>query len=87
MEKAYDLTWKHGILMDMHETGTEATISNFIKKFLNHRSFKVKVSKILSDTKVQTESIPQKSVASPTFFILKLVKIVAQLLNDNKFQI
>ena len=87
MEKAYNLTWRHGILMDIHEAGIEGRMFKFIENFLKPRSFKVKVNEILSDTKVQTEGIPQGSVVSPTFFILKINKIVAKLPNDNRFQI
>ena len=87
MEKAYDLTWRHGILMDIHEAGIEGRMFKFIENFLKPRSFKVKVNEILSDTKVQTEGIPQGSVVSPTFFILKINKIVAKLPDDNRLQI
>ena len=58
MEKAYDLTWRHGILMDVHETGIEGTMFKFIENFLKPRSFEVKVNEILFSTKVQTEGIP-----------------------------
>ena len=73
--------------MDIHESGIEARMLNFIQKFLKPRSFKVKVNKILSDTKVKTEGIHQRSVLSPTIFILKINKIEAQFPNDNRFQI
>ena len=71
--------------MDIHEAGIEGRTFKFIQNFLKPRSFKVKVNEILSDTKVQTEGIPQESVVSPTSFILKINKIVAKLPNDNKF--
>ena len=77
MEKAYDLTWRHGILMDIPEAGIEGRRFKFIENFLKPRSFKVKIKEILSDTKAQTGGIPQGSVVSPTFFILK--KNVANL--------
>ena len=58
MEKTYDLTWRHDILMDIHEAGLEGRMFKFIQNFLIPRSFKVKVNQILSDIKVQTERIP-----------------------------
>ena len=73
--------------MDIHEAGTKLRMFKLVQNFLKPRTFKVKVNKILSDTKVQTEGIPQGSVVSPTFFILKINKIVANLPNDNRFQI
>ena len=87
MEKAYYSTWRHGILMYIHEAGIEGRMFKIIQNFLKPRSFKVTVNEILSVTKVQTESIPQGSVVSPTFFILKMNKIVVELLNDNRSQI
>ena len=59
MGKAYDLTWRHGILMDIHKAGIEGRMFKFIQKKFKLRSFKVKVNEILSDTKDQTEGIPQ----------------------------
>ena len=85
MEKAYNLTWRHGILMDKNEAGKEGRMLNFIKNFLKPRSFKV--NEILSDTKVETEGIPQGSVVSPTFFILKIKKSLAQSPIGNRFRI
>ena len=85
-KKTYDLTWRHGTLMDIHEAGIEGRILKFIQNFHKPRSFKVKVNKILSDRNVQTESIPQRSVVSPTFFLQKINKILAKLPDDNRFQ-
>ena len=62
-------------------------ILKFIQNFLKPRSFKIKVNEIVSDTKAQTEGISQGSVVSPSFFILKINKILAELPNDNRFQI
>ena len=73
--------------MDLHEAGIEERMFKFIENFLRPRSFKVKVNEILSVTKVQTEGILQGSVVSPIFFILKINKIVAKLLDDNRLQI
>ena len=73
--------------MDIHEAGLEGRMFKFIQNFLKPRSFKVKVNKILSDTKAETEGIPQGSVVSPNFFKLKINELVAKLSNDNRFQI
>ena len=54
VEKAYDLTWRHGILMDIHEAEIEGRMVKFFQNFLKPRSFQVKVNEILSDTKAQT---------------------------------
>ena len=39
LEKAYDTTWKHGILKDLHNAGLRGQLPNFIKHFLDDRSF------------------------------------------------
>ena len=76
IEKAFDLTLRHCILMDINEAEIEGRMFSFVQ---------VKVNETLCDTKIQTEGIHQGSVVSPTFFLLKINKIVAELLNDNRF--
>ena len=66
-------------LMDKHEAGIEGKIFKSIQNFLKSKSCKFKVNKILSDTKVQAEDIPQGSVVSPPFSILKINKMVQKL--------
>ena len=63
-ERACDITWRHGILMDISETGIQGRMLNFIQNFLKPRSFKVKVNENLSDTKVQRDGTPQVKVVS-----------------------
>ena len=87
IEKIYDLTWSHGILMDLNEAGIEGRMLKFIQKLLKPRSFKVKVNEITSHAKFQKEAIPHGSVLSPTLFLLNINKIVAQFPNDNRFHI
>ena len=43
IEKAYDTTWKHGILSDLKELGFEGNLPIFISNFLDNRVFKVRV--------------------------------------------
>ena len=58
MEKAQDLTLRHGILMDIHEAGMERRMFIFLQTFHKPRFFKLKFKEFLSNTKVQTEGIP-----------------------------
>ena len=58
MEKSYDLTWRHGILLDLSKAGIEVRMLNFMQNFPKHRSFKVKDNEILSDAKFHTGGIP-----------------------------
>ena len=73
--------------MDIHEAGIERRMLKFIQNFLKPRSFEVKLNEILSNTKFQTEGIPQESVLSTTFFLLKTNKNIAKVPNDNRIQI
>ena len=73
--------------MDIHETGIEGRIIKFIQNFLKLSSSKVKLNETLSDTKFQTEGLPQGSVVSPNFFIHKTNKIVAELTKASIYQI
>ena len=41
LEKAYDTTWKGGIMKDLHEMGLKGRLPLFIDNFLKGRKFKV----------------------------------------------
>ncbi|GBN59803.1 putative RNA-directed DNA polymerase from transposon X-element [Araneus ventricosus] len=79
IEKAYDKTWRYGILKDMHDTGLKGNLPIFIKNFLKLRKFQIRVESELSDFFVQEEGVPQGSVLSVTLFILKINGILKQL--------
>jgi len=49
LEKAYDTTWKYGILRDLHEAGIRGQLPDFISKFLNGRCLRVRVGSCLFD--------------------------------------
>ena len=49
LEKAYDTTWIHGILLDLYKTGLRGRLPMFICDFLSHRYFKVRVGNAYSD--------------------------------------
>ena len=85
-EKSYILIWRQGVQMDLKEAGIEGIMLNIIRNFIKPRSFKVKVNEILTHTNIQTQGIAQGSVGSPTFFILKINKVLVHLPNDNRFQ-
>ena len=59
LEKAYDTTWKYGILRDIHEAGLRRRMPIFISKFLENRNFKVRLGSILSDTYEQEMEYPK----------------------------
>ena len=84
LEKAYDTTWKHGILLDLYKTGLRGRLPMFICDFLSDRYFKVRVGNTYSDPYSQEAGVPQGSILSVTLFSLKINRIVSCLLPDIK---
>ncbi|KAG8181012.1 hypothetical protein JTE90_024760 [Oedothorax gibbosus] len=79
MEKAYDRTWRYGILKDLYHLGFRGNLPVFIQNFLKTRVFQVHVRSTLSRDFYQREGVPQGSVLSVVLFILKINGIVEQL--------
>ena len=76
LEKAYDTTWKYGILRDLHQAGLKGRMPAFISNFLANRNFRVRVGSHLSDTFEQEMGVPQGCILSVTLFLLKINSIV-----------
>ena len=72
LEKAYDATWKHGILSDLWDLNFRGHLSIFIDGFLSDRLFKVRVGSTLSEHYEQEMDVPQGSILSPASSALKL---------------
>ena len=64
VEKAYDTTWKYGIMKNIHDIGLKGRLPLFIQNFLNDREFKVKVGSTLSELHKQEQGVPQGSILS-----------------------
>ncbi|GBN95984.1 putative RNA-directed DNA polymerase from transposon X-element, partial [Araneus ventricosus] len=79
MEKAYDRSWRYGILKDMYNMGFRGKLPIFIKNFLQTRTFQVRVGDILSEEFIQKEGVPQGSVLSVVLFVIKINGIIHQL--------
>ena len=77
LDKAYDTTWKHGILLDLYKTGLRGHLPMFICDFLSDRYFKVRVRNIYSNPYSQEAGVPQGSILSVTLFSLKINSIVS----------
>ena len=82
LEKAYDTTWKYGILKDLHNMGLRGHTPTFIKHFLENREFQVRLGSTLSDVFDQEMGVPQGSILSVTLFSIKINNL-AKVLNDN----
>lgn len=75
LEKAYDTTWKYGIMKDLHDMGLRGNLPRFIQHFLDDRTFQVRLGSVLSDTHKQEMGVPQGSVLSVTLFSIKINSI------------
>ena len=76
LEKAYDTTWKYGIMRDLHDAGLRGRLPIFISNFLSNREFMVRLGTIGSNLYSQEEGVPQGSILSVTLFSLKINSIV-----------
>ena len=72
LEKAYDTTWKYGIMRDLSDFGLKGRLPHFIHNLLSNRNFKVRVGTTLSDLQGQEEGVPQGSILSVTIFSIKI---------------
>ena len=79
LEKAYDTTWKYGIMRDLSDFGLKGRLPHFIDNFLSNRNFKVRVGTILSDLQGQEEGVPHGSILSVTLFSIEINNIVKAL--------
>ena len=82
LEKAYDTTWKGGIMKDLHEMGPKGRLPLFIDNFLKGRKFKVRLDNTHSSLNPQEEGVPQGSVLPPTLFTVNINSIIDALPDD-----
>ena len=75
LEKAYDTTWKYGIMQNLHGFGLTGRLPNFISNLLKNRSFKVRVGSTFSYSHPQEMGVPQGSILSVTLFSVKINSI------------
>ena len=81
LEKAYDTTWRYGIMKDIHKLGLKGRLPTFIESFLADRAMQVRVGSTLSDLYDQEQGVPQGGVLSTTLFNIKINDIVKCLDN------
>ena len=79
LQKAYDTTWKRGILRDLHEAGLRGNLPIFIEQFLDKRTFQVLFSTTWSGVFKQEEGVPQGAILSTTLFNVKINEIAKDL--------
>ena len=75
LAKAYDTTWRYGILRDLHLMGLRGNLPKFIREFLRERKFHVVVGSAHSTERMQIAGIPQGCILSVTLFAIKINSI------------
>ena len=69
LDKAYDTTWKYGILKDLHDASLRGRLPLFIAGFLCDRKLQVRVGGSYSKLSEQETGVPQS-----LSFVLKLTQ-------------
>ena len=73
LEKAYETTWKFGIMKDLHSLGLRrGRLPDFIKSFLSDRQFRVRIRSTFSNLYKREERVPEESILSVTLFSIKI---------------
>ena len=75
LEKAYDKSWRYGILKSLYDFGLRGNLPHFLSSFLSNRTIKVKIGSTLSNPKQVDEGIPQGSVLSCSCFLIAINNI------------
>ena len=77
LEKAYDTTWRYGILRTIYNWGIRGRLPIFLTNFLSNRTFRVRIGTTLSMPRPQENGVPQGSVLSVTLFAIAINDIVS----------
>lgn len=72
IEKAYDKTWRGGILQTLLDGGVNGRMIKFIAEFLSPRFFRVRLNNHISDLYTQETGIAQGSSLSVTLFAVAI---------------
>ncbi|GFV93335.1 probable RNA-directed DNA polymerase from transposon X-element [Trichonephila clavipes] len=79
IEKAYDRTWRYGILRNMYDFALRGNLPIFIFNFLAVRYFNVRIGHSSSPKFIQDQGVPQGSLLSVTLFNIHMSNILHQL--------
>ena len=73
--KAYDTSWKHGILTKLYDFGLRGHLPIMIQNFSYGRKIEVKVGPVRSDPVEVLQGVPQGSVLSCTLFAVAMNEV------------
>ena len=77
LEKAYDTTWRGGILLKLHSLGLRGQLPCFLKRLMGGRQIQVRVSSAFSRPFLLEEGVPQGSVLSVLLFAVGINDVVS----------
>ena len=78
------MTWRHGIIRDLHSYGLRGKLLIYMKEFLRERFFRVKLNNFFSEERVQENGVPQGSVFSVLLFAIKINSLSTELTNSDQ---
>jgi potassium voltage-gated channel Eag-related subfamily H protein 8 len=62
LEKAYDTTWRYGIMRDLHDLNFRGRLPRFVANYLQDRTFQLRLGTTFSDLFQQENGVPQGSI-------------------------
>jgi len=71
-EKAYDMVWRAGLMSKVKKLGINGNLFQFIREFIQNRTFEVKVGAECSEKRILENGTPQGSVLSPMLFLIMI---------------
>ena len=72
MEKAYDKTWRYGIMRDFHSTGLRGRLPLIINQILHNCMFQVKLQGCYLNTRIQESGVARGLTISVSLFAIKI---------------
>lgn len=82
IQKAYDMLWKEGLMMQLNRLGVGGRMYNWILSFLFGRTIQVRVGSDLSSVVEVENGTPQGSVISPVLFNIMINDIFKNVGSD-----
>ncbi|XP_031338199.1 uncharacterized protein LOC116167099 [Photinus pyralis] len=79
IQKAFDDTWRYGILKKLHSLQIRGNLPIFIQSFLNDRKFAVRIGNTYSSERVQLTGVPQGSALSVTLFSIAIDDLLTSI--------